>query len=204
MAGRARDPRIDSAVLAATVELLGEVGYPALSMGTVAQRAGVHRPAVYRRWPSKRHLVVDAVADGLGLRPTPDTGDLRADLITGITTVVDSLAGTPLGRVLPALVADLHTDPELSERFLDRVFHPRRATTAATLRSAAERGEIRADFDLDFVLDALAAPLYYRILFGHLPLTRSVAEQSVDTVLASLRLGRTAPEQDGAQTSNPE
>ncbi|GAA2408377.1 TetR/AcrR family transcriptional regulator [Actinomadura vinacea] len=187
MPGRTRDARIDRAVLDATVELLGETGYAALSMGAVAQRAGVHRPAVYRRWPSKRHLVVDAVAARLGLDPTPDTGDLRADLVTGITTVVDSLAGTPLGRVLPALVADLAADPELSERFLDQVFHPRRATTAATLRAAAGRGEIRADFDMDFVLDALAAPLYYRVLFGHLPLTRRLAEQCVDAVLAGLR-----------------
>jgi AcrR family transcriptional regulator len=187
MAGRTREARIDRAVLAATVELLGEAGYSAMSMGAVAQRAGVHRPAVYRRWPSKRHLVVDAVAEGLGLQPTPDTGDLRADLVTGITTLVDSLAGTPLGRVLPALVADLSADPELAERFMDRVFHPRRATTAAALHSAARRGEIRADFDMDFVLDALAAPLYYRVLFGHLPLTRSLAEQCVDTVLTDLR-----------------
>ncbi|MEV2276761.1 TetR/AcrR family transcriptional regulator [Nocardiopsis sp. NPDC049922] len=187
MAGRTRDERIDGAVLSATVELLGEVGYTALTMGAVARRAGVHRPAVYRRWPSKRHLVVDAVADGLGPRPTPDTGDLRDDLVTGIMTVVDALAGTPLGRVLPALVADLAADPELAGRFLDRAFHPRRATTAATLRSAVARGEIRADFDMDFVLDALAAPLYYRVLFGHLPLSRPLAEQCVDTVLADLR-----------------
>ncbi|MEW2354290.1 TetR/AcrR family transcriptional regulator [Spirillospora sp. NPDC029432] len=195
MAGRTRDERIDRAVLDATVELLGEVSYPALSMGAVAQRAGVHRPAVYRRWPSKRHLVVDAVADGLGLHPTPDTGDLRADLVAGITTIVDALVGTALGHVLPALVADLAADPELAERFRDQVFHPRRATTAATLRSAARRGEIRADFDMDFVLDALAAPLYYRALFGHLPLTRALAEQCVDGVLADLRTpgGHPAP-----------
>ncbi|MFV2172633.1 TetR-like C-terminal domain-containing protein [Actinomadura sp. LOL_016] len=100
-----------------------------------------------------------AMADGLGLQPTPDTGDLRADLVAGITTIVDSLAGSTLGRVLPALVADLAADAELAERFSD----------------------------MDFVLDALAAPLYYRVLFGHLPLTRALAEQCVDTVLAVLR-----------------
>ncbi|MBP2328385.1 AcrR family transcriptional regulator [Kibdelosporangium banguiense] len=187
MAGRSRDARIDSAVLVATVALLGEVGYTALSMGMVAERAGVHRPAVYRRWPSKRHLVVDAVADSLGLQPTPNTGNLRADLIAGMMTLVDSLAQTPLGRALPALVADLATDPELAEQFRSRVFHPRRDTTATTLRSAVQRGEVRADFDMDFVLDALAAPLYYRALFGHLPLTPALAEQCVDTVLAALR-----------------
>lgn len=188
MAGRARDSRIDSAVLNATVELLGEVGYRALSMGAVAERAGVHRPAVYRRWPSKCHLVIDAVSDGLGLDPTPNTGDLRADLVAGMTALVDSLAGTPLGRVLPGLLADLAADPELAEQFRQRVFLPRRETTAAALRSAIDRGEVRADLDMDFVLDAVAAPLYLRALLGHLPLTREIAGQSVDSVLAAIRV----------------
>jgi AcrR family transcriptional regulator len=174
-------------VLDAAVELLGEVGYGALSMGVVAERAGVHRPAVYRRWPSKRHLVVEAVSGGLGLRPTPNTGDLRADLVRSMTALVDSLAGTPLGRVLPALVADLAADPQLADEFWQRIFQPRRETTATALRAAIDRGEVRADIDMDFVLDAVAAPLYLRALLGHLPLTPDVAEQAVDTVLAAIR-----------------
>ena len=83
---RTKDARIDDAILAATIELLDEIGYQTLTIGAVASRAGVHRPAVYRRWASKRHLVVDAVASQMGVAPTPDTGDLRADLIAGIAT----------------------------------------------------------------------------------------------------------------------
>ncbi|MBB5913767.1 AcrR family transcriptional regulator [Nocardia transvalensis] len=181
---RTRDARIDDAILAAAVDLLGEVGYQRLTMGSVATRAGVHRPAVYRRWPSKRHLVVEAVARDLGLTPTPDTGDLRDDLVSGMSTLVRALSGTALGRALPALVADLASDPELAADFRRRVFEPRRETTAAALRSAMARGEVDSGIDMDFVLDALAAPLYYRVLFGHLPLTDHLAEQSVDTVLA--------------------
>lgn len=92
---RTRNADIDEAVLGATLELLGELGYADLSIGQVASRAGVHRPAVYRRWPSKRHLIVDAVVRELGVAPTPDTGDLRADLIVGITTLATAL-GVPL------------------------------------------------------------------------------------------------------------
>ncbi|NEW41413.1 TetR/AcrR family transcriptional regulator [Nocardia cyriacigeorgica] len=183
---RTRDVRIDDAILTATVDLLGTVGYQQLTMGAVAAEAGVHRPAVYRRWPSKQHLVVEAVARHLGVTPTPDTGDLRHDLITGMTTLVHALSGTALGRALPALVADLAADPDLAGEFRRRVFDPRRETTAATLRSAMERGEIDPAVDVDFVLDALAAPLYYRALFGHLPLTESLAEHAVDTVLAAV------------------
>ncbi|WP_280233433.1 TetR/AcrR family transcriptional regulator [Nocardia cyriacigeorgica] len=187
---RTRDVRIDEAILAATVELLGTVGYQQLTMGAVAAEAGVHRPAVYRRWPSKQHLVVEAVAGQLGVTPTPDTGDLRGDLVAGMTTLVHALSGTALGRALPALVADLASDPELAAEFRRRVFDPRRETTAAALRSAIERGEIDPGIDMDFTLDALAAPLYYRALFGHLPLTESLAERTVDMVLAAITPGQ--------------
>ncbi|MER7076519.1 transcriptional regulator, TetR family [Saccharopolyspora kobensis] len=185
---RTREARIDDAVLAAAVDLLSDVGYRQLTMGAVAARAGVHRPAVYRRWPSKTHLVVDAVARRMGLTPTPDTGDLRNDLVTGMSTLVRALSGTPLGHALPGLIADLASDTELATEFRRRVFDARRETTANALRSAIRRGEIQPDTDVEFVLDALAAPLYYSVLFGHRPLTDDLAEQSVDLVLAAIRV----------------
>jgi AcrR family transcriptional regulator len=191
---RTKDARIDDAILAATIELLDEIGYQAVTIGAVASRAGVHRPAVYRRWASKRHLVVDAVASQMGVAPTPDTGDVRADLVAGIATVVRSLSGTTLGRVLPALVADLANDADLAAEFRDRAFDPRRESTGITLRSAIARGDIRSDIDFDFVLDALAAPLYYRILFGHLPVSDRLAEQAVDTVLAAVAVADVSPQ----------
>ncbi|MBF6068787.1 TetR/AcrR family transcriptional regulator [Nocardia farcinica] len=187
MAGRAREERIDRAVLAAARDLLDQHGYADVSIGQVAARAGVHRPAVYRRWPSKRHLVVDVVADVLGTEPTPDTGDLRADLTAALRALVAALRDTSLHRVLPALVADLAADPELHRHFLGAVFEPRRESTAAALASARARQEIRPGIDLDFVLDAIAAPIYYRALFGHLPLDDALVEQSVDAVLRAIR-----------------
>ncbi|MFI2476264.1 TetR/AcrR family transcriptional regulator [Nocardia xishanensis] len=185
MAGRARDDRIDAAVLIAARELLNENGYADLSIGGVATRSGIHRPAIYRRWPSKRHLVVAVVADLLGLRPTPNTGDLRADLIMAMRELVAALRDTSLDRVLPALLADLANDPDLRGHFLATVFEPRRQTTEIALRAAIGRGEIRPDIDMDFVLDAVAAPIYFRALFGHLPLDDALAEASVDAVLRS-------------------
>lgn len=183
---RARNTDIDDAVLGATLELLDEVGYADLSIGQVASRAGVHRPAVYRRWPSKRHLIVDTVVSELGDAPTPDTGDLRADLIVGITTLATALGGTTLGAILPALVSDLARSPDLSADFHRRVFVPRRDSTAQTLESARQRGAIRQSFDMEFVLDALAAPVYYRVLFRHLPVDAALVAHTVDAVLASL------------------
>ena len=186
MPGRTREDRIDTAVLAAARELLDENGYAELTIGQVAAKAGLHRPAIYRRWPSKRHLVVDVVADLLGLQPTPNIGDLRADLTIAMRNLVAALRDTSLSHVLPALVADLANDPELRAHFLATVFEPRRRTTAIALESAIHRGEIDPGIDLDFVLDAVAAPIYYRALFGHLPLTEPLADQSVDAVLHAI------------------
>jgi AcrR family transcriptional regulator len=186
-AGRKKDPQIDEAVLRATLDLLDEIGYAGTSISQVATRVGVYRPAIYRRWPSKQHLVAEAVASALGHEPTPDTGDLRADLLTGVGTLVEAFTATSVSRVLPALVADLARQPELREEFLASVFRSRRASTARRLSAAAAHGEIRPDFDMEFVLDALAAPVYYRALFGHGPLTPELTEQSVDLVLTSLR-----------------
>jgi AcrR family transcriptional regulator len=186
MPGRTRDERIDTAVLAAARTLLDAKGYAGLTIGQVAASAGIHRPAIYRRWPSKRHLVAAVVADLLGLEPTPDTGELRADLIRSMRELVAALRDTSLGRVLPALVADLATDPELREQLWSTVFGPRRETTARALRAAIDRGEIDPGTDIDFVLDAVAAPIYFRALFGHLPLSDELADHSVDTVLAAI------------------
>lgn len=187
MPGRTRDERIDIAVLAAARTLLDAKGYAGLTIGQVAASAGIHRPAIYRRWPSKRHLVAAVVADLLGLEPTPDTGELRADLTHSMRELVTALRDTSLGRVLPALVADLAADPELREQLWSTVFGPRRETTARALRAAIDRGEIDPDTDIDFVLDAVAAPIYFRALFRHLPLPDELAGHSVDTVLAAIR-----------------
>ncbi len=186
-AGRQRDPEIDAAVITATLELLGEVGYASLSIGAVATRAGVYRPAIYRRWPTKQHLVTDAITSTIGVAPTPDSGDLRADLVTGIATVAAAFTESTLGHVLLPVIADLPANQSLQTQFFDRVFHPRRATTRVTLQHAIDRGEVRPDIDMDFVLDALAAPIYFRALFQHAPIDHGLVESTVDLVLAGIR-----------------
>ncbi|WP_143174226.1 TetR/AcrR family transcriptional regulator [Streptoalloteichus hindustanus] len=184
--GRPRDERIDSAVRAATVDLLNEVGYAALTLEAVAVRAGTSKPALRRRWRGRQHLVVDALAATVGTSPTPDTGCTHCDLIAGIQTLTEAFT-TKIGRrVLPALVADLADDPELAETFLNRYFHPRRATTAEALRRGIERGDLSPDTDIDLLLDMLASTTYYRVLFGHLPVTEGLAKQVVETILAGV------------------
>ncbi|GAB3988563.1 TetR/AcrR family transcriptional regulator [Actinoallomurus acanthiterrae] len=188
--GRPRDPRIDDAVPRAVIEILNEVGYGGLTMEGAATRAGTSKPAIRRRWRSRQHLVVGALAATFGTAPTPDTGCTHCDLIAGISTLSDAFT-TAIGRkALPALVADLTDDAELEKEFLDVFFHPRRATTAEALRRGIDRGDIRPDADIDLLLDMLASTTYYRVLFGHLPITPQLAEDVVSVIMAGVATER--------------
>jgi AcrR family transcriptional regulator len=182
-AGRPRDTRLDAAILAATRELLTEVGYPGLTLEAVAVRAGTTKPAIRRRWASRQLLVITALGEVMGTAPTPDTGCTHCDLILGIETIGKAFGGAFGRRTLPALIADLADDPALDQVFADTIFHPRRATTKAALRRGIERGDLRGDVDLDLLLDLLAATTYHRVLFGHLPVDDRLAHDVVMTVL---------------------
>lgn len=184
--GRPRDERIDAAVRQAVMEILNEVGYGRLTLEAVASRAGTSKPTLRRRWRSRQHLVVSALVQTMGASPTPDTGCTHCDLIAGISTLSHAFTTAIGRRALPALIADLADDPELESEFLQELFHPRRAATAAALRRGVERGDIRPDADIDLLLDMLGAPAYYRVLFGHLPLTAHLAEDVVEVVLAGV------------------
>ncbi|PTL79307.1 TetR/AcrR family transcriptional regulator [Vitiosangium sp. GDMCC 1.1324] len=193
--GRPRDERLDAAILDAALAELSEAGYSGFSLEAVAARAGVSKPAIYRRWPTRQHLIIDTIARTLGSDPAPDTGNTREDIITGISTLVSSFAGTVTGRVLPGLVSDLAEDPQLTQTFLDRTFRPRRASMIRALQRGMARGDIRPDIDVELILDMLAAPVYYRVLFRHLPLTPQVAVEVVDLLLATLRPQATREQQ---------
>lgn len=185
-AGRPRDGRIDEVVPAVVLEILNEGGYGSLTLEAVAARAGTSKPALRRRWRSRQHLVVDALATAIGTSPTPDTGCTHCDLIAGVGTLSRAFTTTVGRRALPVLVADLADDSELESQFRDQFFHPRRATTAEALRRGITRGDIRADADINLLLDMLASTTYYRVLFGHLPITPTLAEDVVEIILAGV------------------
>jgi AcrR family transcriptional regulator len=174
----------------AVLAILNEVGYGGLTMEAVAARAGTSKPTLRRRWRSRQRLVVTALVETMGASPTPDTGCTHCDLVAGIQTLSDAFTTSIGRRALPGLVVDLADDDELRAEFLDGLFHPRRAATAAALRRGMERGDIRPDADIDLLLDVLGATAYYRVLFGHLPITPTLAEDVVDVVLAGVATTR--------------
>jgi len=180
--GRPRDERIDSEVVSAVLAVLHTSGYRAVTIDGIARAVRRARTSIYRRWPSKRHLVAYTVVSEMGDHPAADTGTLRKDLEAAVGTLLTAFAG-PLGKALPGLVADMAQDPELAAIIREQVMMRRRRSMREAFARADARGEVRANLDLELVIDTLTAPFYYRTLFGHAPITRQMTREIVDYVL---------------------
>ncbi len=180
--GRPRDERIDTEVVSAVLNALRSGGYGAVTIDGIARKVKRARTSLYRRWPSKRHLVAYAVLSELGDKPAADTGVLRDDLAAAVETLLNAFAG-PLGKALAGLVADMAHDEDLAETIRREVLAARRKSMREAFARARARGEVRGNLDVELVLDMLTAPFYFRTLFGHAPITRRTARDVVEYVL---------------------
>jgi AcrR family transcriptional regulator len=182
--GRPRDERHDRAILRAALAILRKEGYRGLTIEGVAVRAGVGRPTIYRRWPSKPALVVAALVHSTRLAmPVPDTGTLRGDLIELQRHQVELMNSPDNRRVTAGLIADLAVDPELGETYVREYLAPRRARVWQVLERGIARGEIRADADLAFAYDLLVGPLFMRTVVWGQPLADDAADQTANVIL---------------------
>jgi AcrR family transcriptional regulator len=162
--GRPRDPAIDDAVLAATRTVLVELGYSKLTFDLVARRAGVSRPTIYRRWPSKPHLVHESIYSTSALSSLPDTGDFAADVRSMLRRSFASYARPEVRAALPGLIVDLHSDPALRSSVLDGLEQPVRRHLANLVDAAVTRGEVRPDIEADALFDTLYGALIQRVV----------------------------------------
>jgi AcrR family transcriptional regulator len=154
--GRPRDPRIDDAVLRATTELLGKSGYAHLSVDAIARRAGTSKPAIYRRWLSKAHLVHEAAFPITEATELPDTGSLEGDVREMVRRSVRVLT-TPAARAgLPGLVAEIATDPTLHAKLLERFGDVTSRGMTDRLDAAVTRGEARPGVTAADLVEAIA------------------------------------------------
>ncbi|QNP66980.1 TetR/AcrR family transcriptional regulator [Streptomyces genisteinicus] len=165
-AGRPRDPAIDAAVLAATLDVLREQGYGGFTLEAVAARAGTTKPAIRRRWPVRQNLVIDALAGVLVTPPAPDNGCTRCDLTASVRLLAEALDERLPPGVLAPLLADCARDPDLHRRLVDTVVGPSREAAATAVRRAVGRGDLRPDVDPDMLVDMLASAVYQRALLG--------------------------------------
>ena len=162
--GRPRSEASHQAIIEATIELLVEAGYGSLTMEAVRTRAGVGKATIYRRWRSKEELVRDAIVFLHDEFDTPDTGSLRGDYAALATAVRASASRGGATTLMPRLLGEAVNDPELFAIFRANLVEPRRAALGAVLERAVARGEIRADVDLELMIDLFAGPAVYRLL----------------------------------------
>ena len=182
--GRPRSEKARQAILQSTLNLLRDAGFADFSVETVAAHANVGKATVYRWWPNKAALIVDAFSASADeeLR-YPDTGSVVQDLKIQMVHLVEIFL-SPRGKIVANLIGAGQADPELTRAFRERFLFPRRKEAYATLRRGIDRGEFAPDADLDIVLDSLYGPIYMRFLIGHRDLSIDFAERLCDSVMA--------------------
>lgn len=185
--GRPRDPKCDAAIVDATLHLLAESGYGALTMEAVAARAGVGKATLYRRYRNKQQLVVEALST-LDEQPEPDRGRSVRDELVVQLEAIRRTSSSLAGRIFPRLVGEGVDDLGLVTSYREQVMLPRRARFAAVLRRGMDEGVLRADLDVEHAIDLLIGPMAYRDLqSAAAPPPPDLAERIVDDVLGGLR-----------------
>jgi AcrR family transcriptional regulator len=168
-------------VLDAVAALLREVGYQNLTMEAVAARAGVGKTTVYRWWPTKPALVIDALADALPPVEVRISGETRRDVRAVVARLAHTDTAATLADALPALAAEARRDPDAAQR-LSALLGPRRAADAAVLLAAASRGGLPHDVDVTLLLDAALGTLLLRRMRGEEP-TEDVVDALTDLLV---------------------
>lgn len=189
-----RNERSRRAILTAARELVSELGYAKLSVEAIAARAGVGKQTIYRWWPSKGAVVLDAFLALSEEGPDrsmalPDTGDLEADLKVVMRATVAEFADPAFEMPIRALNIEIINDPALAAQYHAKLAGPLDEAKKDRLRSAQRAGQLDAHADLDLALELLYAPLYQRWLLRSGPLTPEYADALVDALLKAMRPG---------------
>ncbi|OXM63003.1 TetR/AcrR family transcriptional regulator [Amycolatopsis vastitatis] len=178
--GRKRSEQSRLAILAATLELVAEAGYGALTIEGIAARSGVGKQTIYRWWPSKADVLLDALATKADLQiPIPDEGSLRADLTRFLGRTFELGDKSPVADTLRALMAQAQIDPEFGKRFREEFLFRRRDALGRIVDRARERGELPAGVGSGTVIDVVFGTLWYRLLATREPVGRGLAGELV-------------------------
>lgn len=182
--GRKRSVEAERAVLDAAYRLLLEQGLHATTMEAIATAAGVSKATIYKWWPNRASVIMTAFLREAG-QALPYPEELQLDSIFArLLKMAEEFCG-PMGTMISALIAEGQSDPEIAQAFRDGYVSARRQQGVEIVRDAIARGLIKPG-DPDVVLDILYAPLYYRLLVGHKPLTRAFVREHVDLVMQGL------------------
>ena len=184
-AGRPRSAEADRAIIDAIVDLLVERGYREVTIEAVAARAGVAKTTIYRRWPSKADMVVEAIT---ACKKDCLQEDGAVDDCVGGTLVgmLSHLSCSRVARILTGLAVEMAHNEELAIAVREGLVRPNREVVHGVLRRGVETGEVRADVDLELVADLLVGPSFFRLLVSGGEVSPKVAAKTVDLVLRGI------------------
>ncbi|MEV4600605.1 TetR/AcrR family transcriptional regulator [Amycolatopsis sp. NPDC049253] len=182
--GRKRSAASRDAILVATLELIAEVGYAGLTIEGIAARSGSGKQTVYRWWPSKADVLMEALASKADLIvPVPDHGDLAADLREFLRDTFALGGKQTVADTLRALMAQAQVDPAFGDRFREDFLLRRREVLGRIVDRAAERGELPAGVSRETLIDVVFGTLWYRLLATRTPVGPELADELVALIV---------------------
>jgi AcrR family transcriptional regulator len=186
-AGRPRSEDCRNKVLTAADTLFARDGLAKMSVDAVAQLAGVSKATIYRWWPNKAAIVMEALlASSEAEVYVPVSPFPEEDLIARIRRTIALFRG-PRGKIISSLIGQAQSDPEIADAYRQHLLGPRRAAVRAAIQRAIDAGIYRQDLDFDFAADIIFGPLYERLLLGHAPMDDAFERDYPPAAVAALR-----------------
>jgi AcrR family transcriptional regulator len=191
-----RSERRRKVILQTAIELVMELGFRAVSVESIAAETGVAKTTIYRRWPNKAAIVMDAFMERLLRTQFPVTERALDSVRLQMHSMARAFRSKD-GAVLKALLAEAQFDPELATAIRGRWTLPRRKLALAVFQRAVSQGELRPDIDLEATIDLLYAPMYYRLQRGTAPLSDAYIDEIFDQVTEGLLQRQDRLQKDG-------
>jgi AcrR family transcriptional regulator len=174
------------AVLDSALLIASERGLAALSFESIAKHSNVGRPLLYRWWPNKAAILIEALLRVTQIAaPYPDTGRVETDVQLQVRAYAELLRG-PHGNAYRVLFGEAQRDPDVRKRLHQQLVAPRRRLAQAVLKRGISRGQLRKDLNIEAAIDLIYAPLLYRLLLGHASLRKSQVDVIVHQAMTGL------------------
>ena len=185
--GRQRSEESEDAILCATLQLLKKKPLRDITIEEIARKAGVGKATIYKWWPSKAYVALDAFLRKMNrMVPTPDTGSAESDLKEQLHYLI-AFYTSPTGRIMGQFLAEAQSDSEFAALFRERFLQPRREIAGVIFDRGLKRGEIDGTLDRELVLDLIYGPVIYRLLIIQTPFEQERAEAMVSALFRGLR-----------------
>ena len=192
--GRPRCPLARQAILEATARLLQNTALQGLAIENIAREAGVGKATIYRWWPNKAAIVIDAFFEEVVPKTPFERMPTAAEAIVRQCARMIRVLNGPQGRVVAQIIAEGQSDPTVLEHFRSIFLRNRRSAAREIIQAGIDSGEFRADVDIELIIDLIYGPMWYRLMVGHQPLDRAFAETLPQLAIAALRQPHTPAE----------